>query len=38
MTDTADVPRKRDGDRSAPRPLIDEGLADELLGRAQARR
>ena len=36
MTDTANVPRKRDGDRPARRPLIDEELADQLLGRAQA--
>ncbi len=35
MTDTAKVPRKRDG---APgrRPLVDEELADQLLGKAQA--
>ena len=36
MTDTAGVPRKRDGDHPARRPLIDEELADQLLGRAQA--
>src|ERR1700751_5620252 len=36
MSDTAMVPRKRDGDRPARRPLIDEELADQLLGRAQA--
>jgi transposase-like protein len=32
MTDTAMVPRKNDG----PPPLIDQQLADDLLGRAQA--
>ena len=36
MQDTARVPRKPDGDQPAPRPLIDEQLADQLLGRAQA--
>jgi len=36
MSDTAMVPRKRDGDRPARRPLIDEELADQLLGKAQA--
>jgi hypothetical protein len=30
------VPRKRDDDRSASPPLIDEELADQLLGKAQA--
>jgi putative transposase len=36
MTDTFTVPRRSDGDRPARRPLIDERLADELLGKAQA--
>ena len=36
MTDTSMVPRKRD-DGSAPLPpLVDEELADQLLGKAQA--
>ena len=30
------VPRKRNGDRPASPPLIDEQLADQLLGKAQA--
>jgi len=36
MTDTSMVPRKRDGDRPVRRPLVDEELADQLLGKAQA--
>jgi hypothetical protein len=36
MTGTANVPRERDGDRPTRRPLIDEELADQLLGRPQA--
>src|SRR6516164_8664110 len=37
MSDTAMVPRKSaGGDPPARRPLIDEELADQLLGRAQA--
>jgi putative transposase len=37
MSDTAMVPRKpADGDRPAGRPLVDEQLADELLGKAAA--
>src|SRR6266487_4500722 len=36
MTDTSMVPGKRDGDPAARRPLIDEQLADQLLGKAQA--
>ena len=36
MHDTAKVPRKPDGDGAARRPLVDEQLADELLGKAQA--
>jgi len=36
MTDTSMVPSKRDGDRPASPPLIDEQLADQLLGKAQA--
>ena len=35
MTDTSMVARKRDGDPPARRPLIDEELADQLLGKAQ---
>jgi transposase-like protein len=35
MTDTSMVPRKRDGDPPARRPLIDEELAGQLLGKAQ---
>ena len=35
MSDAAMVPRKlQGGDRSAPRPLVDEQLADQLLGKA----
>ena len=36
MTDTAGVPRKRDGGEPGRRPLIDDELADQMLGRAQA--
>jgi putative transposase len=37
MSDTAMVPRiPADGDRPARRPLVDEQLADQLLGKAQA--
>jgi putative transposase len=37
MSDTAMVPRKpADGDRPSRRPLVDEQLADQLLGKAQA--
>ena len=36
MTDTSTVPRKSDGSPAAGRPLVDEALADELLGKAQA--
>jgi putative transposase len=36
MSDTSMVARKRDGDPPARRPLIDEELADQLLGKAQA--
>jgi putative transposase len=36
MQDTAMVPRKSEGDRPAQRPLVDEELADQLLGKAQA--
>ena len=35
MTDTAKVARKREGP-PARRPLVDEELADQLLGSAQA--
>jgi hypothetical protein len=36
MTGTSMVARKRDGDPPARRPLIDEELADQLLGKAAA--
>ena len=36
MTDTAMVPRKNSDRRDGPAPLIDEQLADQLLGKAQA--
>jgi putative transposase len=36
MNDTSTVPRKSGGDRPGRKPLIDEQLADELLGKAQA--
>jgi putative transposase len=36
MTDTSMVPRKRDGDPPSRPPLVDEELADQLLGKAQA--
>src|SRR5215475_7002538 len=36
MSDTSMVPRKPDGDRPARRLLVDEQLADQLLGKAQA--
>jgi len=36
MQDTAKVPRKPDGEKPARRPLVDEELADQLLGKAQA--
>jgi putative transposase len=36
MQDTAKMTRKRDGGKPAPRPLVDDELADQLLGRAQA--
>src|SRR5262245_44559015 len=37
MSDTAMVPRKPEGgDRPTRRPLVDDELADELLGKAQA--
>jgi transposase-like protein len=36
MSDTSTVPRRSDGDRPARRPLVDDQLADELLGKAQA--
>jgi hypothetical protein len=36
MADTSMVPRKRDGYPPARRPLVDEELADQLLGKAQA--
>ncbi len=35
MTGTSMVPRKRDGDPPARRPLIDEELAGQLLDKAQ---
>jgi hypothetical protein len=36
MTDTAKVPRKSEGGKPARRPLVDDELADQLLGKAQA--
>src|ERR1700722_45333 len=36
MTDTAKVPRKSEGGNPARRPLVDDDLADQLLGKAQA--
>jgi putative transposase len=36
MTDTANVPRKRNGGVPGQRPLIDEELADQLLDKARA--
>jgi putative transposase len=36
MTDTAIVPRKNSDRPAGPASLIDEQLADQLLGRAQA--
>lgn len=36
MSDTAMVPRKPEGGPPGRRPLIDDQLADELLGKAQA--
>src|SRR5215831_18978751 len=36
MQDTAMVPRKSDGKPPVSRPLVDDQLADELLGKAQA--
>jgi len=36
MSDTSTVPRKSDADPPARRPVIDEELADQLLGKAQA--
>jgi transposase-like protein len=36
MHDTAKVPGTRDDGRPAPRPMVDEELADQLLGKAQA--
>ena len=35
MQDTSTVPGNPDGDRSARRPLVDDELADQLLGKAQ---
>jgi hypothetical protein len=37
MTDTSMVPRKRDGDPPARRPLIDEEFADQLLARLRSK-
>jgi hypothetical protein len=36
MHDTARVPRKPEGESPAARPLVDEDLADQLLGKARA--
>jgi putative transposase len=35
MQDTSTVPRNPDGGKPARRPVVDEQLADELLGKAQ---
>ncbi len=36
MSDTSTVPRKPEGQSPGRKPLVDEQLADELLGKAQA--
>src|SRR5690349_22407499 len=36
MSETSMVPRKPDGQPPGRRPLVDDELADELLGKAQA--
>ena len=36
MQDTAKMTRKPDGGKPAPGPLVDEELAGQLLGKAQA--
>jgi putative transposase len=36
MQDTAKMTRKPESGTPAPRPLVDEELADQLLGKAQA--
>ena len=36
MTDTAKVSRKSEGGKPDRRPLVDDDLADQLLGKAQA--
>jgi hypothetical protein len=36
MTDTSTVPGKRDGDRPARPPLVDEHVAGQLLEKARA--
>ena len=36
MTNTAKVPRNAEGGRPGRRPLIDDELADQLLGQAQS--
>ena len=36
MQETAKMPAQSSGDRPLRRPLVDEELADQLLGRAQA--
>jgi hypothetical protein len=36
MPDTSTVPRKPEGHPPGRKPLIDEQLADQLLGKAQA--
>jgi hypothetical protein len=36
MTDTAKVPRNTEGGRPGRRPLVDDELAGQLLGKAQA--
>ena len=36
MSDTAMVPRKSDGGPPGRRPLVDDELADQLMGKAAA--
>src|SRR5215471_3291412 len=36
MTETSRVPRKSEGERPQRRPLVDDELADQLLGKARA--
>jgi putative transposase len=36
MNDTSMVPRTPEGEKPARRPLVDDELADQLLGKAQS--